>query len=160
MPSRTPLSSTLLLIALVGCGLAAPAAERGRGLAGDATPEPNANPKTPPAVPPPPAQPPNPPLPPNVPLESLASVAQGCAPALGVSPSIGALGVPAGALKSPRALAFNPAEPAHLYIADAGRDALTIVNVSATGAVTASRVIKDRAQYHCTFRRPQPSSLP
>jgi len=81
----------------------------------------------------------------------VATVVDGCLPALGVSPSVATLATPAGALKSPRALAFNPAAPTELWVADIGRDGLTMLDINVTHdhvEVHEARVLKDRAQYH------------
>ena len=109
-----------------------------------ATPEPAVQqPPLPPAAPPPPPLPPRPPV-------SLLSY--GCAPAIGVNPVVSSVLAPRDAFRHPRALAFNPAATAsghELWVADSGRDALTVIELDEHhDNVLATKIVKDRAQYH------------
>ena len=113
-------------------------------------PEPGTTQSPPPPSPPPsPSPPPTPPpRPPRYPVSTLAF---GCAHALGPEPTGHALNLPEGALLQPRAMAFNPATSGsklQLWIADSGRDGLTVVDMDANGIATSTKVLKDRAQYH------------
>ena len=46
-------------------------------------------------------------------------------------------------------MAFNPASATpQLWVADSGRDGVSVFNLSASGTVGETRVLKDRAQYH------------
>ena len=103
-----------------------------------------------------PPSPPHPPgTPPLPPLVSSDVSTGGCAAAFGSRPTIATVDAPAGAFVTPRAMAFNPARPGELWVADSGRDAASVVELSAGGAsaggaisARAVRVVKDRAQYH------------
>lgn len=78
-------------------------------------------------------------------------LAHGCAPAFGIDATVVPVQTPAGAFVRPRAMDLNPVRAGELWVADAGRDGVTILELSgAGGSVSAHnvRAIKDRAQYH------------
>lgn len=110
-------------------------------------------PPSPPAPPQlPPLPPPSPMLPPRPPLFPGLISAEGCTTALGPNPEVQEVAAPIGSFETPRALAFNPASPGELWVADSGRDALTVLDLASAAsndsAVLSARILKDRAQYH------------